>query len=63
MNSMSIGRGSGHTAFPTTIDIIRNWGITIALGYILAFTFTWDLLEYGWPHALSNIICGVAFAL
>jgi Na+-driven multidrug efflux pump len=39
MNSMSIGRGSGHTAFPTTIDIIRNWGITIALGYILAFTF------------------------
>jgi Na+-driven multidrug efflux pump len=37
INIMSIGRGSGHTTFPTAIEIIRIWTIRIALGYFLAF--------------------------
>lgn len=34
---MSTGRGSGHTLFPTTVGMLRLWGIRLALGYFLVF--------------------------
>ena len=55
---MSVGRGSGHTFYPTVIGIVRLWTIRIALGYMLSLyigsTGVW--MAFG----LSNIFSGVA---
>ncbi|MDK6029258.1 MATE family efflux transporter [Ignisphaera sp. 4213-co] len=55
---MSVGRGSGHTLYPTIIGIVRLWAIRILLGYILSqymgSTGIWI------AFALSNIFSGIA---
>lgn len=55
---MSVGRGSGHTLYPTIIGIVRLWIIRIGLGYILSSYLgssgVW--IAFG----LSNIFSGVA---
>jgi Na+-driven multidrug efflux pump len=59
INAMSTGRGSGHTMFPTVIGLIRLWGIRVALGYFLAFTFGIGSLGVWLAISLSNIIGGL----
>jgi putative MATE family efflux protein len=63
INVMSIGRGSGHTAIPTTIEIVRIWTIRIALGYFLAFTLEMGSMGIWIPFSLSNAIGGIALAI
>ncbi len=58
-NAMSTGRGSGHTMFPTTIGVVRLWGIRLALGYLLAFAFGMNSLGVWIAISLSNIIGGL----
>lgn len=58
-NAMSTGRGSGHTMFPTTVGIMRLWGIRLALGYLLAFTFGMGSLGVWLAISLSNVIGGL----
>ncbi len=60
MNAISTGRGSGHTMFPTTIGIIRLWGIRLALGYLLAFTFGMGSLGIWLTISLANLLGGLA---
>ncbi|MEM2273348.1 MAG: MATE family efflux transporter [Candidatus Bathyarchaeia archaeon] len=62
INIMSIGRGSGRTSVPTTIEIIRIWAVRIALGYFLAFIANMNTMGVWLPFALSNIIGGVALS-
>jgi len=57
-NAMSTGRGSGHTLFPTTVGIIRLWGIRLALGYFLAFIFGVGSSGVWLAISLSNVIGG-----
>jgi putative MATE family efflux protein len=57
--ALSIGRGSGHTLFPTTLGILRLWGFRITLGYILAFTFGLGSLGIWLAIAISNLIGGL----
>ncbi|MGQ9539303.1 MAG: MATE family efflux transporter, partial [Candidatus Bathycorpusculaceae bacterium] len=57
--ALSIGRGSGHTLFPTALGILRLWGIRIALGYLLAFTVGMGSLGIWLAIAISNAIGGV----
>jgi putative MATE family efflux protein len=63
INVMSIGRGSGHTTIPTTIEIVRTWTIRIALGYFLAFTLGMGSMGIWIPFSLSNAIGGIALAI
>jgi len=63
INVMAIGRGSGHTTIPTTIEIVRIWTIRIALGYFLAFTLGMGSMGIWIPFSLSNAIGGIALAL
>jgi Na+-driven multidrug efflux pump len=63
MNAISTGRGSGHTMFPTTVGIIRLWGIRLALGYLLAFTFGMDSLGIWLTISLANLLGGFASVL
>jgi len=58
-NAMSTGRGSGHTMFPTTVGMMRLWGIRLALGYFLAFTFGMGSLGVWLAISLSNVIGGL----
>jgi len=58
-NAMSTGRGSGHTMFPTTVGIMRLWGIRLALGYLLAFTFGMGSLGVWLAILLSNVVGGL----
>jgi len=58
-NAISTGRGSGHTLFPTTLGVTRLWGIRLALGYLLAFTFGMQSLGVWLAIALSNVVGGV----
>jgi len=55
---MSVGRGSGHTFYPTIISIIRLWIVRIGLGYVLSLYLgsngVW--IAFG----LSNIFSGIA---
>ncbi|MCS7111082.1 MAG: MATE family efflux transporter [Ignisphaera sp.] len=55
---MSVGRGSGHTLYPTVIGIVRLWIIRIGLGYLLSLYIgssgVW--MAFG----LSNIFSGIA---
>jgi len=62
-NAMSTGRGSGHTMFPTTVGIMRLWGIRLALGYLLAFTFGMGSLGVWLAISLSNVIGGLVSIL
>jgi Na+-driven multidrug efflux pump len=55
---MSTGRGSGHTIFPTALDILRHWAIRIALGYFLAFSFGMGSLGIWLAFSLSNVVAG-----
>ncbi|MEM3627078.1 MAG: MATE family efflux transporter [Candidatus Bathyarchaeia archaeon] len=59
INAMSTGRGSGHTIFPTAIGMMRLWGIRVALGYLLAFTFGMLSLGVWLAISLSNIMGGI----
>ncbi|MEM1565529.1 MAG: MATE family efflux transporter [Candidatus Bathyarchaeia archaeon] len=63
INVMSVGRGSGHTAIPTTIEIVRIWTIRIVLGYFLAFTFGMGSMGIWMPFSFSNAIGGIALAI
>ncbi|MEM2522779.1 MAG: MATE family efflux transporter [Candidatus Bathyarchaeia archaeon] len=57
--TLSIGRGSGHTVFPTMLGIFRLWGLRIGLGYFLAFTLEMSSLGVWLAFAISNVIGGV----
>jgi len=57
---MSIGRGSGHTLYPTAIGVLRLWGFRIALGYYLAFEKNLGTLGLWTAMALSNLFSGIA---
>lgn len=63
MNAISTGRGSGHTMFPTTLGMVRLWGIRIALGYFLAFTLGMGSIGIWLAFSLSNIIGGIVSIL
>ncbi len=63
INVMSIGRGSGHTTIPTTIEIVRIWTIRIALGYFSAFTLGMGSMGIWIPFSLSNAIGGIALVI
>ncbi|MEM2997339.1 MAG: MATE family efflux transporter [Thermoproteota archaeon] len=63
VNSMSIARGSGHTAFPTAIDIGRIWVVRVALGYFLAFMFNMGSMGIWLPFSLSNVVGGTILIL
>jgi Na+-driven multidrug efflux pump len=58
-NAMSTGRGSGHTMFPTAVGVMRLWGIRLALGYLLAFTFGMNSLGVWLAISLSNVAGGL----
>jgi putative MATE family efflux protein len=58
VNSMSIGRGSGHTTLPTVIEIGRIWAIRVALGYFLAFVIGMGPAGIWLPFSLSNVVGG-----
>ncbi|MEM1858692.1 MAG: MATE family efflux transporter [Desulfurococcaceae archaeon] len=57
---MSIGRGSGHTPYPTIIGVIRLWGLRIGLGYLLAFVLEIGTLGLWTSMAFSNFVGGLA---
>lgn len=57
---MSIGRGSGHTLYPTIIGILRLWGIRLALGYVVAYQLGLGTLGLWIAMSLSNFISGLA---
>ncbi|MEM1539093.1 MAG: MATE family efflux transporter [Candidatus Bathyarchaeia archaeon] len=63
MNAMSIGRGSGHTTFPTAVDIGRTWTIRVALGYFLAFIMGLGSMGIWLTFSLSNIVGGIIVVL
>jgi Na+-driven multidrug efflux pump len=59
ISGMSTGRGSGHTLFPTSIGILRLWGVRLALGYLLAFTFAMGSTGVWVAISLSNVVGGL----
>jgi len=59
VSGMSTGRGSGHTLFPTSVGIVRLWGVRLALGYLLAFTFGMGALGIWLAISLSNVVGGL----
>ena len=59
VSGMSTGRGSGHTLFPTSIGIVRLWGVRLGLGYFLAFSVGMGSLGVWLAIALSNVVGGV----
>ncbi len=61
--AMSIGRGSGHTVFPTAIGMLRLWGIRVGLGYFLAFMVGMGSFGAWLAISLSNIMGGVVSIL
>ncbi|MEM2880219.1 MAG: MATE family efflux transporter [Candidatus Bathyarchaeia archaeon] len=61
--ALSIGRGSGHTFFPTILGIFRLWGLRVALGYFFAFTLGTGSLGIWLAIAISNLIGGVIAVL
>ncbi|MEM3616585.1 MAG: MATE family efflux transporter [Candidatus Bathyarchaeia archaeon] len=56
---LSVGRGSGHTTFPTGLGIMRLWGIRIATGYFMTFTLNMGSIGVWLAIAISNIIGGI----
>lgn len=63
VNVTSVGRGSGHTAVPTAIEILRIWTVRIALGYLLAFKLGMGPMGVWIPFSLSNAVGGIALAI
>lgn len=59
ISALSTGRGSGHTMFPTVLDIFRHWAIRIALGYFLTFSFGMGSLGIWFAFSLSNVVAGI----
>ncbi|MEM1540113.1 MAG: MATE family efflux transporter [Candidatus Bathyarchaeia archaeon] len=57
--ALSIGRGSGHTVFPTMLGIFRLWGLRIGLGYFLAFTLEMNSFGVWLAFAISNVVGGI----
>ncbi|MEM2147655.1 MAG: MATE family efflux transporter [Candidatus Bathyarchaeia archaeon] len=57
--TLSVGRGSGHTNFPTALGIFRLWGIRIGLGYFLAFMLGVGSLGVWLAIGISNIVGGI----
>lgn len=55
---VSIGRGSGHTVFPTILGVVRLWAVRILLGYILSFNLGLGSLGVWIAMSLSNIVSG-----
>ncbi|MDI6690442.1 MAG: hypothetical protein QME50_01050 [Candidatus Bathyarchaeota archaeon] len=55
---VSTGRGSEHTIFPTSVGILRLWGIRLALGYFLVFIFGIGSVGAWLAISLSNIVGG-----
>jgi len=58
VSGMFTGRGSGHTLFPTSVGILRLWGVRLGLGYFLAFTFGMGALGVWVAISLSNVVGG-----
>lgn len=56
---MSVGRGSGHTLYPTIVGIIRLWGIRIGLGYLVALGLGLGTLGIWMTMSLSNLVAGL----
>ncbi|MEM1581649.1 MAG: MATE family efflux transporter [Candidatus Bathyarchaeia archaeon] len=63
VNSVSIGRGSGHTSLPTAIEIGRIWTVRVTLGYFLTFVLGMGSLGIWLAFSLSNIVGGILIAL
>jgi len=59
VSGMFTGRGSGHTLFPTSVGIMRLWGVRLGLGYLLAFTLAVGSLGVWIAIALSNVVGGL----
>ena len=57
---MSIGRGSGHTLYPTIIGFIRLWGVRLGLGYLLAVFMGFGTIGVWLAMSLSNLFSGLA---
>lgn len=58
--SVAIGNGSGHTIVPSTIGVIRLWGIRIGLSYITAIYLGLGLVWVWISMTLSNVFAGIA---
>jgi len=56
---MSVGRGSGHTLYPTIVGIIRLWGIRIGLGYLVSLGLGWGTTGIWMTMSLSNLVAGL----
>jgi len=59
ISGMFTGRGSGHTLFPTSVGIVRLWGVRLGLGYLLAFAFGIGSLGIWLAISLSNVAGGL----
>ncbi|MEM4976857.1 MAG: MATE family efflux transporter, partial [Desulfurococcaceae archaeon] len=57
---MSIGRGSGHTLYPTILGIIRLWVLRLGVGYLLAFHMGMGTIGIWTAMSLSNVVSGLA---
>lgn len=57
---MAVGRGSGHTLYPTVLGIVRLWIVRIALGYVLAYTAGIGSTGLWLAMSLSNFVAGLA---
>jgi len=56
--ALSVGRGSGHTLFPTALGIFRLWGLRVALGYVLVFMLGMGSFGIWLAIAISNLVGG-----
>lgn len=56
---MSIGRGSGHTLYPTIVGIFRLWGVRIGIGYFLAIIMGLGTMGIWIAMSLSNLVSGL----
>ncbi|MEM1564211.1 MAG: MATE family efflux transporter [Candidatus Bathyarchaeia archaeon] len=61
--ALSVGRGSGHTTFPTGLGMLRLWGIRIAAGYFMAFILNMGSIGVWLAIAVSNVTGGVVAML
>ena len=59
ISGMFTGRGSGHTLFPTSVGIVRLWGVRLGLGYFLAFAFGIGSLGIWLAISMSNVVGGL----
>lgn len=57
---MSIGRGSGHTLYPTILGVVRLWGIRLGLGFLVAYHLGLGTLGLWIAMSLSNVVSGFA---